>query len=158
MIREWTGPAAAADVIVCLDAFEHFSDPAAILRTMHRLLKPAGCVLVAFGPLWYHPYGGHLFSVFPYAHLIFSERAMVTWRSMLPGKEPKTSLLDAGINKMTVTRFEQLLENSPFRVASFEAVPIRRLRWMRTTGLREFTTSIVRCRLELPALDAALVS
>ena len=57
-----------------------------------------------------------------------------------------------------VTRFEQLVENSPFRVASFEAVPIRRLRWMRTTGLREFTTSIVRCRLELPALDVALVS
>ena len=157
VIREWTGPAAAADVIVCLDSFEHFKDPAAILLTMHRLMKPGGCVLVTFGPLWYHPYGGHLFSVFPYAHLIFSEHAMLTWRSLLPGKEPKPSLLAAGINKMTIKRFEQLVQNSPFKFASFEAVPIRRLRWVRVAGLREFTTSIVRCRLESAALDAAVV-
>jgi SAM-dependent methyltransferase len=147
VIKEWTGPA-AADVIVCLDSFEHFEDPAAILQTMHHLLKPGGYVLVAFGPLWYHPYGGHLFSVFPYAHLIFSEHAMITWRTMLPGKGAKTSLLDAGINQMTVKRFEQLVENSPFKFASFEAVPIRHLRSLRIPGLREFTTSIVRCRLE----------
>jgi SAM-dependent methyltransferase len=148
VVKEWTGPAAAADVIVCLDSFEHFQDPAEILFTMDRLLKPGGSVYVAFGPPWYHPYGGHLFSVFPYAHFIFSEHAMVTWRSMLPGKEPKTSLLDAGINKMSVKRFERLVEASPFRFASFEAVPIRRLRWLACRGWREFTTSIVRCRLE----------
>jgi SAM-dependent methyltransferase len=147
IVTEWTGAAAEADVIISLDSFEHFEDPAAILLMMHRLLKPGGCVLAAFGPLWYHPYGGHLFSVFPYAHLVFSEHAMVTWRSTLPGKEPKTSLLDAGINKMTVRRFERLVAKSPFAFASFEAVPIRRLRRLANRGLREFTTSIVRCRL-----------
>jgi hypothetical protein len=113
---------------------------------MHRILKPGGSVLVAFGPPWYHPYGGHLFSVFPWAHLVFSEHAMVTWRTGLPGKEPKTSLLDAGINRMTVSRFERLVADSPLKFRSFEAVPIRRLRW--PSWSREFTTSIVRCRLE----------
>lgn len=139
---------AAADVIICLDSFEHFENPEAVLGTMHRLLKPGGCVLVAFGPLWYHPYGGHLFSVFPYAHLIFSEYALVTWRSSLPGKSATSSVLESGINKMTVKRFVRLVEDSPLKFASFEAVPIRRLKWMRFAGLRELTTSIVRCRLE----------
>jgi hypothetical protein len=71
---------------------------------------------------------------------------MVTWRTGLPGKEPKTSLLDAGINRMTVARFERLVAASPLQFRSFEAVPIRRLRW--PSWSREFTTSIVRCRLE----------
>ncbi len=48
---------------------------------MNTLLQPAGEVLVSFGPTWYHPLGGHLFSVFPWAHLIFSEKALIRWRS-----------------------------------------------------------------------------
>ena len=140
----WSDP--RADVIISLDSFEHYEDPPGILQAMHRILKPGGVVLVAFGPPWCHPYGGHLFSVFPWAHLLFSEHAMVTWRTGLPGKEPKTSLLDAGINRMTVARFERLVAASPFRFRSFEAVPIWRRRW--PTWSREFTTSIVRCRLE----------
>src|SRR5207245_8009444 len=74
-------PEQTADVIVAIDSFEHFEDPAAILKEMHRLLNPGGCVLAAFGPTWYHPLGGHLFSVFPWAHLIFTEQALIRWRS-----------------------------------------------------------------------------
>jgi SAM-dependent methyltransferase len=144
--ERWPDAETGADVIVSLDSFEHYEDPAGILETMHRILKPGGSVLVAFGPPWYHAYGGHLFSVFPWAHLVFSEHAMVTWRTGLPGKEPKTSLLDAGINRMTVARFERLVAASPLRFRSFEAVPIWRRRW--PSWSREFTTSIVRCRLE----------
>jgi SAM-dependent methyltransferase len=143
-------------VIISLDAFEHFDDPAAILTTMHGMLKPDGCVLVAFGPPWYHPLGGHLFSVFPWAHCVFSEHAMVTWRSGLPGKRPTKSVREAGLNQMTVRRFEHLIAESPFEFASFEAVPIRRLRMIARYPLREFTTSVVRCRLvPRAALDAA---
>ena len=71
-VQRWTG-GATADVIVSLDSFEHFEDPAEILRIMDSMLAPTGRVLAAFGPTWYHPYGGHLFSVFPWAHLLFSE-------------------------------------------------------------------------------------
>jgi SAM-dependent methyltransferase len=147
LIREqWTTADPLADVIISLDSFEHYEDPAGILETMHRMLKPGGSVLVAFGPPWYHPYGGHLFSVFPWAHLVFSESAMVKWRTGLPGKEPTQSLLGAGINQMTVQRFKRLVDASPFRLCSFEAVPIWRRRW--PSWSREFTTSTVRCRLE----------
>jgi SAM-dependent methyltransferase len=143
---QWAADDAAVDVIISLDSFEHYEDPAAILETMHRMLKPGGSVFICFGPPWYHPYGGHLFSVFPWAHLLFSEYAMVTWRTGLPGKEPKSSLLDAGINQMTIARFERLVAASPFQLITFEAVPIRRRRW--PSWSREFTTSVVRCRLE----------
>lgn len=146
LIERWDESRPKVDAILSIDSFEHYEDPAAILELMFRMLNPGGFVLVAFGPPWYHPYGGHLFSVFPWAHLVFSEHAMVKWRTSLPGKEPKTSLLDAGINQMTVSRFERLVETSPFQFRTFEAVPIRRKRW--PTWSREFTTSIVRCRLE----------
>ena len=102
LVEEWREATGVADMIVCLDSFEHFEKPDEILRVMHRMLKPGGHVSVAFGPPWFHPYGGHLFSVFPYAHLLFSEHALVTWRGTLPGKEPKTSFLDAGLNKIDV--------------------------------------------------------
>ncbi len=151
IVERWDGSRSKVDVIISLDSFEHYEDPAAILELMYSMLNPGGFVLVAFGPPWFHPYGGHLFSVFPWAHLVFSERAMVTWRTGLPGKEPRTSLLDAGINQMTVSRFERLVERSPFRFRSFEAVPIRRKRW--PSWSREFTTSIVRCRLEPRAIS-----
>ncbi len=70
-----------ADIVVSLDTFEHFADPAGILRIINTLLHPTGEVLVSFGPTWYHPLGGHLFSVFPWAHLIFREKALIRWRS-----------------------------------------------------------------------------
>ncbi len=37
-------------------------------------VHPHGAVYASFGPTWYHPLGGHLFSVFPWAHPIFSEK------------------------------------------------------------------------------------
>jgi 2-polyprenyl-3-methyl-5-hydroxy-6-metoxy-1,4-benzoquinol methylase len=54
-----------ADVIVSLDAFEHFADPAGILRTMDLLLQPTGEVILSFGPTWYHPLGGAPILCFP---------------------------------------------------------------------------------------------
>ncbi|HMF99455.1 MAG TPA: class I SAM-dependent methyltransferase [Vicinamibacterales bacterium] len=137
-----------ADIIISLDSFEHFDDPAAILTAFQRMLKPDGSVIACFGPTWYHPYGGHLYSIFPWAHFIFTEKALVAWRSTLPNKSAVRSFRETGLNQMTIARFETLVEQSPFRFASFEAVPIRRLRWAATGLLREFTTSIVRCRLE----------
>src|SRR5687767_400724 len=38
-VREWNEP---VDVILSLDSFEHFEDPAAILVVMRGLLKPTG--------------------------------------------------------------------------------------------------------------------
>jgi SAM-dependent methyltransferase len=137
-----------ADIVVSVDAVEHFADPAEILRIMNSLLHPAGEVLVSFGPTWHHPLGGHLFSVFPWAHLIFSEKALIRWRSTFKTDgATRFSEVAGGLNQMTIAQFEELIANSPLRFAGFELVPIRKLRPFHNRLTREFTTAIVRCRL-----------
>jgi len=140
---EWRDP---IDVIISLDSFEHFSDPAGVLAHMHRLLRPGGKVLAAFGPTWYHPLGGHIYSVFPFAHLLFSEAALVQWRALHKTDGAKT-IEESGLNKMTIRHFIRLVEASPLRFASFELLPIRPLRWIANRLTREFTTAAVRCVL-----------
>jgi SAM-dependent methyltransferase len=137
-----------ADIIVSIDAFEHFVDPAEILRILEHLLEPHGEVLVSFGPTWYHPLGGHLFSVFPWAHLIFSESALIRWRSTFKTDgATRFSEVSGGLNQMTIKKFEALIAASGFRATSLELVPIRRLRPFHSRMTREFTTAVVRCRL-----------
>jgi SAM-dependent methyltransferase len=145
-------PAAPVDVIVSIDSFEHFSDPAAILATMYRLLRPGGRVVASFGPTWYHPYGGHLFSVVPWAHLVFSEKALIRWRNDIRSDgATRFSEVEGGLNQMSIRRFERLVANGPFRIVRLEPVPIRRLRVFQNRLTREFTTAIVRCVLERPS-------
>jgi SAM-dependent methyltransferase len=138
----------AADVITAIDSFEHFADPERVLERMCDLLRPDGCVLAAFGPTWYHPLGGHLFSVFPWAHLVFTEKALMRWRAGFKN-DGATTFADVagGLNRMTVRRFEAMVGRSGLRFAQFEAVPIRRLKPVANRLTREFTTAIVRCKL-----------
>jgi len=138
----------AADVIVSMDAFEHFADPATILNLMAGMLKPNGCAFASFGPTWYHPLGGHLFSVFPWAHLIFGEEALCKWRSHIRhDRAQKFSEVEGGLNQMTIRKFECLVESSPFRFEWLETVPIRAARAMHNRFTREFFTAVVRCKL-----------
>jgi SAM-dependent methyltransferase len=137
-----------ADVILSIDAFEHFDDPAAILKIMRQLLKDNGCVIAAFGPTWYHPLGGHLFSPFPWAHLLFTEKSLIRWRSDFK-TDGATRFCEAegGLNQMTLRRFETIVDKSDFKFAEFEPVPIRKLQFVANRLTREFTTAIVRCKL-----------
>lgn len=143
-----TGAGEHVDAIYSLDAFEHFADPAAVLGEMYRLLKPGGRVHASFGPTWYHPLGGHLFSVFPWAHLVFSERALLRWRADIRDDGAKRfSDVAGGLNQMSIRRFQRLVAESPFTLASIECVPIRKLRPIHGKLTREFTSAIVRATL-----------
>ena len=118
---------------------------------MSALLQPAGEVIVSFGPTWYHPLGGHLFSVFPWAHLLFSEKALIRWRSTFKSDgATRFSEVAGGLNQMTISKFEDLIEDSPFKLASMELVPIKKVRRFHGRLTREFTTAIVRCYLVKP--------
>ncbi|MBI1735033.1 MAG: methyltransferase domain-containing protein [Candidatus Rokubacteria bacterium] len=137
-----------AGVIVALDSFEHFEDPAAVLETMAGILRPDGCVMLAFGPTWFHPLGGHLFSVFPWAHLLFTEETLIRWRSdFKTDGATRFREVEGGLNRMTVRRFRRLVEASSLALAAFEPVPIRKLAAFANPLTREFTTAIVRARL-----------
>lgn len=141
-------PRHSVDVIVSIDSFEHFDEPGKILETMYHLLTPGGRVVVSFGPTWYHPYGGHLFSVFPWAHLLFGERALIRWRADIRSDgATRFREVEGGLNQITIRAFETVVRGSPFELVQLDAVPIRRLRRVHNRLTREFTTSIVRAVL-----------
>lgn len=143
-----TGTTASADIVISVDAFEHFADPASILVEMAERLRPGGRVWVSFGPPWLHPLGGHLFSVFPWAHVVFTEKALIRWRSDFKSDgATRFSEVEGGLNQMTIRRFERLVAASPLEFEAFETVPIRRVQVLHNRLTREFFTSIVRCRL-----------
>lgn len=116
---------------------------------MRTLLKSDGCLFVSFGPIWHHPYGGHLFSVFPWAHLIFTEHALIRWRSdFKTDGATRFHEVAGGLNKMTIKRWEALVAQSGFKLTYFELVPIRPAKRLHCRLTREWFTSLVRARLE----------
>ncbi|HLA11557.1 MAG TPA: class I SAM-dependent methyltransferase [Pyrinomonadaceae bacterium] len=136
------------DVIVSLDAFEHFADPIAILDVMRRLLKDNGYVLTCFGPTWYHPLGGHGFSIFPWAHLVFTESVLMRWYREDSGRPVHHfNEVAGGLNQLTIRRFEKIVTESEFEFDSIQAMPIRKLRLISNRLTREFTTAVVKCKL-----------
>jgi SAM-dependent methyltransferase len=137
-----------AELVISLDGFEHFADPEGVLEAMSRLLTREGRALIAFGPTWLHPLGGHFFSFFPWAHLIFSEPALLRWRARFKHDgATRFADVEGGLNQMTIARFERLVAHSPLAFEAFETVPIRKLRRLANPITREFLTSFVRCRL-----------
>lgn len=142
-------PSLSAEIIISVDSFEHFGNPGAILDMMNAHLEPGGEIYISFGYPWYHPMGGHLFSEpFPWSHLLFSEAALIRWRSdFKTDGATRFGDVEGGLNQMTISRFEKLVEASCLRFKAFEIVPIRKLRWLHNRFTREFTTAVVRCRL-----------
>jgi SAM-dependent methyltransferase len=137
------------DVVLSTDSFEHFDDPAGVLRQMRQQIRQGGYVLVEFGPPWLHPYGGHLFSVFPWAHLVFTERALMRWRSDFKSDGARRfGEVAGGLNQMTISRWERIVQESEFQFGTYETVPIRVARRFHNGLTREFLTSIVRARLD----------
>jgi SAM-dependent methyltransferase len=137
-----------ADVVISLDSFEHFDDPSAVLKKMRELLGPAGEVWISFGWPWYHPRGGHLFSIFPWAHLIFTESSLIRWRSdFKTDGATRFSEVDGGLNQMSIRRFEKTIEASPLCIDQLRLRPIRAFRWFHCSPTREFTTAVVQARL-----------
>jgi SAM-dependent methyltransferase len=141
-------PRESADIVISLDSFEHFEDPSAALGLMNDLLCPGGVLLASFGPPWRHPLGGHTFSVFPWAHLLLDERALVGWYNQVKNKDvSRFEEVSGGLNRMTIARFEALVRASKFREAAITPVPIRRLKGFHNALTREFTTAVIKCRL-----------
>ncbi|MEE9425127.1 MAG: methyltransferase domain-containing protein [Methylococcales bacterium] len=138
------------DIVISKDAFEHFADPAEILQIMSTLLKPNGYILASFGPTWFHPHGGHLFSVFPWSHLIFTEESQIRWRSdFKTDGATKFSEIEGGLNQLTIARFEKIVADSPLCLEWLETIPIKGISLFKTKALREIGSSIVRCKISL---------
>lgn len=137
-----------SDVVVAIDSFEHFESPKMVLSIMRGLLKPEGYVWTSFGPTWCHPYGGHVFSPFPWAHLLFTESVLVKRRAEIKRDNVKRfKEIPDGLGQLTIRKFLKAVEAADFDMLEFEPVPIRKLKFCANRLTREFTTSIVRCKL-----------
>jgi hypothetical protein len=117
---------------------------------MQRLLKPDGAVWITFGPPWYHPFGGHLFSVFPWAHLLFTEFALIQWRGRFKfDGASRFSEVEGGLNQMSIARFKDCVKTSAFQFDWFHETPIRKLRYFSNVLTKELVTSTIQCKLVL---------
>lgn len=137
-----------ADVVFSLDSFEHFADPGGNLRLMSEMVADGGEIWISFGLPWYHPHGGHLFSVFPWSHLVFTEEALLRWRADFKDDgATRFCEVAGGLNQMTIARFQQLVAESPLEFLEFRMTPISKLRLLHCRATREFTTSLIFARL-----------
>ena len=110
---------------------------------MDQHLQPGGEVLVSFGPTWYHPLGGHLFSVFPWAHLIFSEKALISWRSAFKTDgATRFSEVAGGLNQMTIAKFEALV------AAARRSLQSRKRDWLRLSKNGKLVPPVRTCPRE----------
>lgn len=141
------------DIIVSIDAFEHYGDPAEVLDVMDKYLGRDGRVYISFGPPWWHPYGAHLqFMIrLPWPHVMFTERVLMAARSLYKTDGAvKFEEVEGGLNRMSVRKFEQLIHNSVFRIMTLQLIPIRRTKFLHTycPGGRELFTSIIKASLQ----------
>lgn len=140
-----------ADLIISVDAFEHFDRPEEMLKIMYDCLKPGGEAYIGFGPTWYHPLGGHTFSVFPWSHLLLTEKALLKWRNQFyHDGATRFHEVAGGLNKFSIATFEKIFKESHFIVEEFECRPIKGKKWLQKLMGREFFSSMVLTRLKKP--------
>jgi 2-polyprenyl-3-methyl-5-hydroxy-6-metoxy-1,4-benzoquinol methylase len=138
------------DAIVSKDSFEHYGampsspDAAEMVDDMANLLVDDGVLVIGFGPTWKAPFGGHIDTKMPWAHLIFPEEVIFDEfrRSRPPGKTARTFEEGAKVNRMTVARFRQIMA-----VSALECV------WMGTNRGDHPALKVMRALAKMPGLE-----
>ena len=79
-------PDRAFDAIVTMSTFEHIGNLELALSEFYRVLRPNGCVLISFEPIWTCSYGHHLHHfgaisnlVPDWSHLLWSKPEMLAY-------------------------------------------------------------------------------
>lgn len=144
----------AFDLVISQNSMEHFSDPVAALEEMKSALTPGGRILITFGPLWLSPYGSHMsfFTSVPWVNILFPEKAVMSVRSRhIDDGAMRYEDVEGGLNKMTVRKFERLVEQCDLKVT------YRRYRCVKGLGFlgrlplaRELFINHVSCILQAP--------
>jgi SAM-dependent methyltransferase len=140
------------DLVLSQNTMEHFADPRASLAAMKRAVLPGGTVFITFGPPWLAPYGSHMyfFTRLPWVHLLFSEQTILKVRSRYRD-DGASRYEEAGLNRMTLARFERLVEESGLAVRSRDYECSRGLSVLgRLPWVRELFVNHVSCALDKP--------
>ena len=140
------------DVVISQNSMEHFSDPAAILEQMTSVLKPGGKLFITFGPPWLSPYGSHMsfFTRIPWVNLLFSEATVMSVRArFISDGARRYEEAEGGLNKMTVRKFEHIVQSCGLRLAYRRYQCIKRLDFLGKLPIaRELFVNHISCTLQ----------
>ena len=114
------------DIVLSHEMLEHVERPGDHLRRMDGVLKSSvvgGVIILAFGPLFHSPMGGHLNRFFrfriPWTGVLFSEDALMRLRREFwrPVADEAESFEDTreGLNKMKFSEFLRYVEETGWR-------------------------------------------
>lgn len=137
------------DIVVSLNAMEHFTAPEENLREMKNALAPGGRIYLSFGPLWFAPYGAHMyfFSPVPWINLLFPEETVFRIRSLY--RDDGETTYEPNLNRMTVAGFERLVAGEGLRASHCVYRAVLGLPLIsRVPGLRELCVNQVDAVLE----------
>ncbi|MBQ7035114.1 MAG: class I SAM-dependent methyltransferase [Clostridia bacterium] len=131
---------ASFDTIIMNDFMEHVDKPEQALLESLRLIRPGGRIYINFPP-YYHPFGAHMSDAInmPWVHAFFGEQALIRAykelvRDLPDGQERldfRFSKDENGIdrytyiNKMTLKRFQKILQKYQIQPAYYAEVPLR---------------------------------
>lgn len=158
------------DTIIMNDFMEHVSDPKSAITEALRLCRPGGRIYINFPP-YYHPFGAHLSDAIhvPWVHAFFSEDSMIrVYQALvqpLPDGEDRIrfrfSTDENGqvylsyINKMTIARFDAILETLEITPVFYQLTPLRPAfsALAKNRLFQEALNKMVTCIIEKPAKE-----
>ena len=155
---------ASVDTVIINDAMEHVEKPLKTIKEALRVLKPGGKLYINFPP-YFHPYGAHLSDAIgmPWVHMIFSEDTLIkAYKKQvenLPDGEERIKFRISEkngreslsyINKMTIHRFNNILDKLNIFPEYYKEVPLKRAvkPLLRVPYVREMAVKMVVCVIE----------
>ena len=152
------------DTIIVNDAMEHVEKPLKTIKEALRVLKKGGKLYINFPP-YFHPYGAHLSDAIsiPWVHMLFDEQTLIKAYKKLVEALPdgderiefRISEKDGKeefsyINKMTIRRFNNILNKLDLSPIYYKEVPLKKFLspLKKVPYVREMAVKMVVCVLE----------
>lgn len=119
------------DAIVTMSTFEHIGDVGMALSEFRRVLKPQGCALVSFEPIWTCSYGHHLHHlgeiskfVPDWAHLLWTKNEMMEYLNACWPQNAPLSVAEACawiyednvLNRKDITEMRKILSECQMHI------------------------------------------
>ena len=126
------------DSIVTMSTFEHIGNVGKALSEFRRVLRPGGCILVSFEPLWTCSYGHHLHHlgevsrlVPDWAHLVWSKHEMTEYLHTCWPENAPLSVEDAcvwiydgdALNRKGIVEMRQILSDCQMHIEWIVPMP-----------------------------------